>query len=714
MRSTRSPRRAPALAAAAALLAGLAATLGAAPAHAAELLSQGKPVTASSVEDVGKPAAAAVDGNPNTRWSSAFSDPQWLRVDLGATATVEQVVLRWEAAYATAFQIQLSDNGTDWRTAYSTTTSAGGVQTLPVSGTGRYVRVHGTARANGYGYSLWEFQVLGTMGGGNPGGPGVTKVTGTQGNWRLTVDGQPFTVKGLTWGPPLNQAAQYMPDVASMGVNTVRTWGTDANSLPLLDAAAAHGVKVINGFWLQPGGGPGSGGCVNYVTDATYKNTMLSEIQRWVNTYKTHPAVLMWNVGNESVLGLQNCYSGAELETQRNAYTRYVNDAARAIHAIDPNHPVTSTDAWTGAWPYYKANSPDLDLLAVNAYNDACGIRQRWIDGGYTKPYIVTEAGPAGEWEVPNDANGVPAEPSDVAKRDGYTAAWNCVVGHTGVGLGATLFHYGLENDFGGVWFNLRPGGDKRLSYYAVRRAYSGQTTGNQPPVITGMRPSRTADVPAGGQYTIAVDVTDPDGDPLTYDVRHSSKHIDNNGALVPAQFSGAGTLTVTAPGRLGVWKVYVLVRDGRGNIGIESRSVRVVPPPVAGTNIARGRPTTASSHQQVGDGAPFPPANATDGNNATRWASDWSDPQWLRVDLGSVQPFQHVQLVWEAAFGRAYRVEASDDGTTWRQVYATTTADGGVDDIPVTGSGRYVRITGTQRGTGWGYALYEFGVYRR
>ncbi|NEE43452.1 hypothetical protein G3M55_02375, partial [Streptomyces sp. SID8455] len=67
------------------------------------------------------------------------------------------------------------------------------------------------------------------------------------------------------------------------------------------------------------GGGPGSGGCVNYLTDTAYKNDMLAEFPRWVETYKDHEGVLMWNVGNESVLGLQNCYSGDELEQQRDA-----------------------------------------------------------------------------------------------------------------------------------------------------------------------------------------------------------------------------------------------------------------------------------------------------------------------------------------------------------------------------------------------------------
>ncbi|HEV2783045.1 MAG TPA: beta-1,3-glucanase family protein, partial [Actinophytocola sp.] len=123
-----------------------------------------RPAAASSAENAATPASAAVDGNTGTRWSSAFSDPQWLRVDLGTTTAVCQVVLDWEAAYARAFQIQVSDDATTWTTVYSTTTGTGGNQTLAVTGTGRYVRMLGTARATPYGYSLWEFGIYGTGG----------------------------------------------------------------------------------------------------------------------------------------------------------------------------------------------------------------------------------------------------------------------------------------------------------------------------------------------------------------------------------------------------------------------------------------------------------------------------------------------------------------------------------------------------------------------
>ncbi len=166
--------RALAMAATVLLLSGSLAVV---PANAAPvLLSQGKPATTSSAENAGTPPSAAFDGDPGTRWSSQFSDPQWIQVDLGATASISQITLVWETAYARAFQIQAADAaGGPWNTLYSTTTGSGGTQTLTVNGSGQFVRMYGTARGTGWGYSLWEFQVYGTTGGPPTGGDVISR-----------------------------------------------------------------------------------------------------------------------------------------------------------------------------------------------------------------------------------------------------------------------------------------------------------------------------------------------------------------------------------------------------------------------------------------------------------------------------------------------------------------------------------------------------------
>lgn len=148
------------------------------PGQAADpLISQGKAATASSVEGSGFEAGKAVDGSNSTRWASAEgSDPQWIRIDLGKTSTISRVNLSWEAAYGKGYRIQTSADGSAWTDVFSTTTGNGGTDDLALSGTGRYIRLYGTARGTSYGYSLFEFKVYGTQEGGGdpgPGGPAV-------------------------------------------------------------------------------------------------------------------------------------------------------------------------------------------------------------------------------------------------------------------------------------------------------------------------------------------------------------------------------------------------------------------------------------------------------------------------------------------------------------------------------------------------------------
>ena len=124
-------------------------------------LAQGRPVTVSSTENRPDVAAGnAVDGDEGTRWSSAPSDPQWISVDLGAATTVSGVGLSWEAAYAAAYQIQVSPDGRTWTDVYQTTEGGGGTEQIRFKPTpARFVRMYGTKRATQFGYSLFSFEV---------------------------------------------------------------------------------------------------------------------------------------------------------------------------------------------------------------------------------------------------------------------------------------------------------------------------------------------------------------------------------------------------------------------------------------------------------------------------------------------------------------------------------------------------------------------------
>ena len=125
---------------------------------------------------------------------------------------------------------------------------------------------------------------------------------------------------------------------------------------------------------------------------------------------------------------------------------------------------------------------------------------------------------------------------------------------------------------------------------------------------------------------------------------------------------------------------------------------------------LSQGRVATSSS---VEDSA-LAPGNAVDGKTTTRWASkEGADPQWIAVDLGATRDIKHVSLKWETAYAKTYQVQVSPDAQTWTTLYHTTAGNGGTDDLTgLTGSGRYVRVYGTKRGTRYGYSLYEFQVF--
>ncbi len=124
--------------------------------------------------------------------------------------------------------------------------------------------------------------------------------------------------------------------------------------------------------------------------------------------------------------------------------------------------------------------------------------------------------------------------------------------------------------------------------------------------------------------------------------------------------------------------------------------------------NLALRRPVASSSNENPGLAA----GRAVDGKAGTRWASAFRDPQWLRIDLGKTQDIKRVVLRWEAAHGRSYQIQTSDAGKKWTTIHRATKGAGGVENLSVSGRGRYIRLYGTARATRYGYSLWEFEVY--
>lgn len=129
-----------------------------------DMTGDGKKVHASSVSCDPVLAGYVFDGNMSTRWGSEYSDPQWIMIDLGEVQKVGGVILRWEAAYATSYEIRVSQDSADWTTVFSTTTGKGGTDKITFDQVdAQYVMMYGISRGTIYGYSIWEFEVYDSL-----------------------------------------------------------------------------------------------------------------------------------------------------------------------------------------------------------------------------------------------------------------------------------------------------------------------------------------------------------------------------------------------------------------------------------------------------------------------------------------------------------------------------------------------------------------------
>jgi microsomal dipeptidase-like Zn-dependent dipeptidase len=214
-----------------------------------------------------------------------------------------------------------------------------------------------------------------------------------------------------------------------------------------------------------------------------------------------------------------------------------------------------------------------------------------------------------------------------------------------------------------------------------------------------------------------------PRGADTANPVRYPFRSADG-GSLIDRQTTGQRTWDLNTDGaaHYGLvpdWLEDIRIVGGQGVVddlfrGAESylRTWGAAEQHRAGVNLAAGSTASARSAEQ-NPFTNFGPGRAVDGDAGSRWASDWSDDQWLQIDLGSEHLVKRVTLAWERAYGKAYRIEVSTDGTNWRSVWSTTSGDGGLDTAQFAGvPARQVRVHGVQRGTQWGYSLYEVGVY--
>jgi hypothetical protein len=394
--------------------------------------------------------------------------------------------------------------------------------------------------------------------------------------WNLLVEGKPFEVKGVTFGydKDIENYDTYFKDLKFLGVNTIRTWGTGDNTPLLLDAAHANGIKVMVGIWMRHGRpGMEDDDSFNYLTDTEGMKVMYKTAIETVEKFKDHPAVLTWGIGNEVYLNMAT-------DEEKLAYSKFLERICSDIKTKDTQHPITSVEAWTFGLEWWEKYVPSLDIYGLNSYGAGANylqaeLEKREID----KPYIVTEFGVTGEWDIKTEKYGVKQEPSDKEKYDAIVYGYNNWIVNKSQCLGVYVFHYNNGKDYGDVWLATHVKTNYRPQYWAVREAYTGNKPINNIPVI------KTFELPEGTYDSdkwikVTLNTSDAENEKLdisfSYNQRTGSRKRRNQILALNHRGNLNDGFEIQIPKEHGAIKVYVNVKDAYNNLGIASTAIMV------------------------------------------------------------------------------------------------------------------------------------------
>lgn len=320
-----------------------------------------------------------------------------------------------------------------------------------------------------------------------------TELRQTTNGWQLLRDGKPYFIRGAGGAASLEK-------LAAAGANSIRTWGADDIDA-LLDEAHALGLSVTVGIWL---GHERDGFDYN---DQKQVREQYERARRAVLRYKDHPAVLLWAVGNE----MEGFAAG-----DNPAIWSAVNDIAAMIKQLDPAHLTMTVTAEIGGGRIAGVHElcPAIDIHGINSYGGALSLPGRYREEGATKPYILTEFGPPGAWEVPTSAWGAPFELTSTEKAAFYRRSYEqAVLAAPGLALGAYAFLWGYKMEATGTWFGMfLPDGARLGAVDVMTELWSGARPADLAPQAEPIRVDGEPQLEPGDALQARALVTDPEG----------------------------------------------------------------------------------------------------------------------------------------------------------------------------------------------------------
>ncbi|HXV18811.1 MAG TPA: glycoside hydrolase family 2 TIM barrel-domain containing protein [Candidatus Omnitrophota bacterium] len=402
--------------------------------------------------------------------------------------------------------------------------------------------------------------------------PNVVKVVRENFGYEIVSNDRPYYIKGVGVGKAFGKNGEnYLAMAKEMGANTVRTWGTDQGDKKYLDEAYRQGLMVNAGIWLNYVSADGK---FSYLHDAEYLKKKEEEALDYVRTFKDHPAVLMWNIGNEAIYFTKS-------KEEKIALARYLEILIQKVKILDPNHPVTYASVNTNDLPYLKDHVPSLDIVGMNVYGSVIAAESRWKTLDFDIPYMITEFGPTGPWDASKDVNGKVQEATDYVKATQYRNLWNTIRERRGKNVGGFSFHLGETTQESLTYWNLNDHGFKKESFRMMQKLYNAIVAEeNHAPRVNPISGVPNA-VKPGSAMRVSVSASDPEGDPLTYSYAASTTnelvmeyYVNEE---VPIKIEGKGeSVTLYAPQEPGVYRIYAFVRDDHENSSVRSKTLKV------------------------------------------------------------------------------------------------------------------------------------------
>jgi hypothetical protein len=391
--------------------------------------------------------------------------------------------------------------------------------------------------------------------------PIKVEVIKTEKGFKLLRGGKVYYIKGAG-------ASSYYDRVAAYGGNSIRTWGTnDASNV--LQSAQKNGLTVMMGLPVMP-----ERHGFNY-DDVTAVKKQFEKIKAEVLKYKDHPALLTWGIGNELNLSYKNP-----------KVWQAVNDIAKMIHDVDPNHPATTVLAGINQKEIneIKATAPELDIIAINTYGGLSELPAKIKSVGWNGPYLVTEWGPTGHWESLQTEWNAPVEETSSEKAAVYQNRYNYGIDRDKANcLGSYVFLWGQKQERTPTWYGIFTAkGEESEVVDVIQYLWTSTFPKNRAPHIFGFllnkqKSNQSIYLKPNTTYEARVMSTDPDKDTLKYrwELLPEATNVGEGGdhEYMPevlnlnAKEIEDGVISLITPKTAGAYRLFVYVEDGKNKV---------------------------------------------------------------------------------------------------------------------------------------------------